>query len=125
MNLSLLIIVPTLTALLIFPLKGLKQVRIISLLGATVQLLVSFVLLYFYWTERANGNTSIMLFETNYAWYSPLNINYHVGVDGISVAMILLTSFVVAAGVLVSWNVEKLSKEFFFLLMFLGAGAYG
>lgn len=125
MNLSLLIIIPLITALLIFPSKGLKQVRIISLLGASVQLILAFVLLYSYWTERAGGNTSIMLFEKNYAWYSPLNINYHVGVDGISVAMILLTSFVVAAGVLVSWNVEKLSKEFFFLLMFLSVGAYG
>jgi len=125
MNLSLLIIIPLITALLIFPIKGLKQVRLVSLLGAAVQLALAFVLLYFYWTERANGNTSIMLFEKSYAWYSPLNINYHVGVDGISIAMILLTAFVVAAGVLVSWNVEKLSKEFFFLLMFLSVGAYG
>src|SRR5439155_14212009 len=66
-----------------------------------------------------------MLFENNYPWYAPLHINYHVGVDGISVAMILLTSFVVLAGILVSWNVEKLSKEFFFLLLFLSGGAYG
>jgi len=66
-----------------------------------------------------------MLFENNYTWYASLNINYHVGVDGISVAMILLTGFVVLAGVLVSWNVEKLSKEFFFLLLFLSVGAYG
>jgi NADH-quinone oxidoreductase subunit M len=54
-----------------------------------------------------------------------LNIEYFVGVDGISVAMILLTSFVVMAGILVSWKMEKLSKEFFFLLLFLSAGAYG
>ena len=66
-----------------------------------------------------------MLFENNYTWYAPLNINYHIGVDGISVAMILLTAFVVLAGVLVSWNVEKMSKEFFFLLLFLSVGAYG
>ena len=64
------------------------------------------------------GNTAAMLFENNYSWYAPLNINYHIGVDGISVAMILLTSFVVLAGVLVSWNMEKMSKEFFFLSYF-------
>ena len=39
--------------------------------------------------------------------------------------MILLTAFVVLAGVLVSWNMEKMSKEFFFLLIFLSLGAYG
>src|SRR5947207_7772086 len=125
MNLSILILVPLLTALAILPLKGLKQVRVVSLCGATLQLILAFLLLYFYWRERANGNTSVMLFETNYTWYAPLNINYHIGVDGISVAMVLLTSFIVIAGVLVSWNVEKLSKEFFFLLLFLSVGAYG
>src|SRR5215831_6634404 len=66
-----------------------------------------------------------MLFEDGYIWYAPLHINYHVGVDGISVAMILLTSFVVLAGVLVSWNMETMPKEFFFLLIILSAGAYG
>jgi len=39
-------------------------------------------------------------------------INYHIGVDGISIAMILLTATVVVAGILISWTMEKLSKEF-------------
>jgi len=125
MNLSLLLLVPliTLTALLFC--KGLKQVRSVSLFGSAVQFVLSFVLLYWYWKERASGNNAAFLFEENYVWYAPLHINYHIGVDGISVAMILLTSFVVLAGVLVSWKVETLSKEFFFLLLFLGIGAYG
>src|SRR5437762_6076024 len=125
MNLSLLIILPLLTALAILPLKASKQVRVVSLVGASMQFILGFILLYFYWNERSSGNTSVMLFENNYPWYAPLHINYHVGVDGISVAMILLTAFVVLAGVLVSWNVEKLSKEFFFLLLLLSLGAYG
>jgi len=116
---------PLLTGIALLPLKGLKQVRAVSLLGASVQLILSFALLFFYWKERASGNTAVMLFENSYTWYAPLNINYHVGVDGISVAMILLTSFVVLAGVLVSWNVEKMGKEFFFLLLLLSVGAYG
>src|SRR6185295_19236849 len=40
-------------------------------------------------------------------------------------AMILLTSFVLVAGVLVSWNIEKMTKEFYFLLILLALGAYG
>jgi NADH-quinone oxidoreductase subunit M len=125
MNLSFLIILPLLTALAILPFKELKQVRVIALIGSSLQLILAFTLLYLYWTERSAGNTEAMLFETNYVWYASLNINYHIGVDGISVAMVLLTSFIVIAGVLVSWNVEKLSKEFFFLLLFLSVGAYG
>src|SRR6478735_4405095 len=125
MNLSLLIIVPLLTAIVIILLKGTKSVRIVSLISSALQLILAFALLYFYWNERSAGNTAAMLFESNYAWYASLHINYHVGVDGISIAMILLTAFVVLAGVLVSWNVEKLNKEFFFLLIFLSLGAYG
>lgn len=125
MNLSLLLLIPLATAVVLLFCKGLKQARTIALLGSSFQLLLGFILLYLYWQQRASGNTSAFLFEDIYTWYAPFHINYHVGVDGISVAMILLTSFVVFAGILVSWKMEKLSKEFFFLLVFLSVGAYG
>ena len=125
MNLSLLIILPFITALGILLAKGLKQVRMVAFIGASLQLLLCLALLYFYQQERASGNAANFLFEDGYVWYEALGFNYHVGVDGISVAMILLTAFVVMAGVLVSWKMEKMSKEFFFLLIFLSLGAYG
>ena len=125
MNLSLLILIPLITAVAILLVKGLNQVRTIALFGSAAQLILAFILFYLYKEERATGNASNFLFENNYTWYEPLNINYHIGVDGISIAMILLTAFVVIAGVLVSWKMEKLSKEFFFLLIFLSLGAYG
>jgi NADH-quinone oxidoreductase subunit M len=125
MNLSLLIIVPLLTALSILFAKGLKQVRLIALSGSVLQLVLSIALLSFYMQERSSGNTAQMLFEFNYSWFSPMNINYHVGVDGISIAMILLTAVVVLAGILVSWTVDRMSREFFFLLILLSLGAYG
>src|ERR1041385_6086661 len=117
MNLSLLILIPLVTALAIPFCKGLNQVRWISFLGSALQLLLAFGLLIFFWQERSSGNTSQFIFQQSYAWYARLNIHYHIGVDGISVAMILLTSFVVFAGVLVSWSQSTWSKEFFFLLM--------
>jgi NADH-quinone oxidoreductase subunit M len=125
MNLSLLILFPVLTATAILFCKGLKQVRAVALTGSALQLITAGVLLVTYWNERTAGNISQMLFQSHYTWFAPLNIEYFVGVDGISVAMILLTSFVVIAGILVSWRIETLSKEFFFLLLFLSAGAYG
>ena len=125
MSLHLLIILPLLTLMALLFVKGLKQVRLVSLIGAVAQLVVSFILLYAFWQERSLGNQAVMLFESNYTWFKSLHINYHVGVDGISVSMILLTSFVVVAGVLVSWSVEKMNKEFFALLLLLSVGAYG
>lgn len=124
MNLSLLILIPLLTSICVLLVKGFKQVRVTALVGSLVQLLLVFVLLFDYLKERTHNNAP-MLFEYNRIWFDALNIHYHVGVDGISVAMLALTAMVVLAGVLVSWTQETLSKEFFFLLIFLSLGAYG
>jgi NADH-quinone oxidoreductase subunit M len=125
MNLSLLVLVPLITAVAVLFCRGLNGIRWISLAGGTVQLLLSFGLLTLYWRERAAGNGAAMLFESRHAWFRSLNIWYHVGVDGISVAMLLLTAFIMEAAILVSWKVERMGKEFFFLLLLLSAGAYG
>ena len=125
MNLSLLIILPFITLVAILLANGLKQVRVIALAGSALQFVLCLALFYFYHQERVKGNAIPFLFEDGYIWYRPLGINYHVGVDGISVAMILMTAFVVIAGVLVSWRIEKMNKEFFFLLILLSLGAYG
>jgi NADH-quinone oxidoreductase subunit M len=125
MNLSLLILLPLVTALAILFSKGLKQIRVIGLAGSIAQLGLAGWILKLYMNERSNGNTTAYLFESNYSWFKALHINYHIGIDGISLAMILLTSFIVVAGILVSWTMEQLSKEYFFLLILLSLGAYG
>jgi NADH-quinone oxidoreductase subunit M len=125
MNLNLLIIIPFLTALAVLFTGGLRQARMVSFFGSVIQLAACLFLLFAYYGERAAGNEAGMLFQQSIVWFDALKINYHVGVDGVSIAMILLTAAVVLAGVLVSWNVEKMSKEYFFLLMLLAAGAYG
>jgi len=125
MNLNLLLLVPLLTGIALLAGRGLKQIRMISFAGSFIQMLLAFVLLYYFTEERNSGNTSLMLFESSYTWFESLNISFHLGVDGMSVAMILLTSMVVLAGVLVSWKEDWRSKEFFFLLIFLSFGAYG
>ena len=125
MNLSLLILLPLLTAVAILLMRNATQVKWVSLAGATLQFVLAFALLFTFRNERLAGNTAQMLFELQYNWFPAWNISFHLGVDGISVAMILLTAFVVIAGVLVSWNVTKMTKEFYFLLILLSLGAYG
>lgn len=125
MNLLLIIGIPLLTAVAVLLSRNVQQVRWISLAGSVAQLILAFVLLFAFRAERAAGNTAQMLFEQNYPLFPSWNINFHTGVDGISIAMILLTSFVLVAGVLVSWNIEKMTKEFYFLLILLALGAYG
>lgn len=125
MNLTLLLILPLLTAIAILLVRNAAQVKWVALAGATVQLVLSLVLLFAFNKERAGGNISQMLFELQYQWFPAWNISFHIGIDGISVAMILLTAFVVVAGVLVSWNITNKTKEYYFLLILLSLGAYG
>ena len=124
MNLLLLILIPLLTAIAIL-LASKQQAKWIALAGSAIQFVAAFGLLGAFHSLRAAGNTKQFLFEQQYNWFPSLNISFHLGVDGISISMILLTAFVVIAGVLVSWNVEKMTKEFFFLLILLSMGAYG
>src|SRR5579872_7272345 len=100
MNLSLLIAVPLITAVALLFCSGQRGVRWVSLASVTVQLALAFALLMFYWRERDAGNTAAMLFESRHVWFPALNIWYVVVVDGSSVAMILLTAFVMMAAVL-------------------------
>ena len=125
MNLLLLIAIPLLTALALLLTKKTASVKWIALAGSAVQLILTFVLFFAFRHEREAGNAAQMLFEQQHNWFPAWHIHFHIGVDGISVAMILLTAFVVIAGVLVSWNVQKMTKEFYFLLILLGLGAYG
>jgi NADH-quinone oxidoreductase subunit M len=125
MNLLYLLGIPLITSVALLFAKNGKAVKTISLAGASIQFVLALFLLYAFRQERIEGNFEDMVLQQNYHWFSSLNINFHIGVDGISVAMIMLTAFVVLAGVLVSWNVQKMTKEFYFLLILLSLGAYG
>ena len=125
MNLLILILAPLITALAVLMMRNNNLVRWTALLGSSVQLILSLVLYNVFNQARLNGQTSQFLFEQDIPLFKSWHIHLHLGVDGISVAMILLTAFVVIAGVLMSWKVEKMTKEFFFLLLLLSLGAYG
>ncbi len=125
MNLALLILSPLIICLLVLLSRNKQQVRWISFAGSLLQLGLTIALALAFTDQRNGGNAAPMLFEQTTKIFPAWGISFHLGVDGISVAMILLTSLVVVAGVLVSWNVEKMTKEFYFLLILLSLGAYG
>ena len=122
--LSLFIIVPVLTILALVFTKGLKQARLTSVVGSLIQFGMAINLVFAYFNERAINN-DIMVFTKDVVWYKQFNIHYNIGVDGISVALLLLTSIVVLAGVFISWKMKDLPKEFFVSLIVLSIGVYG
>lgn len=123
--LTLLIIIPVMTITGIVLTKEMRYVKVTAAVGMGIQLLVSAFLIYLYISARHAGNTSEMLFIKDVVWYKAFNIHYAVGVDGISVAMIGLTSIVVFAGIFASWEMEFLTKEFFVSLILLATGVFG
>ncbi len=126
MNLLLiLLIIPLLTIVGIALVSDITKVRWVAAIGMSAQLIFSFILLYLFFRERNSGNTDAMLFVSAATWYESFNIQLKLGVDGISVSMILLTSIVTFAGVFASWQVEYLTKEFFISLIILAGGVFG
>ncbi len=126
MNILLLfILIPLLTIIGILFTKTQSQTRWVAAIGMGFQLLTAAILIYLFLAERSAGNTAEMLFTSNWVWFESLNIRFSIGVDGISVAMIGLTSIVIFAGIFASWEMEDLSREFFTFLILLSSGVFG
>lgn len=125
--LSLFILIPVITMLGIVLSRSRNTVRWVALAGMIGQLITAIVLLFSYFAMKNTGVgfTDGMAFYQDIVWYKSLNIHYTIGVDGISVAMIMLTSVIIFAGILASWEVVYLQKEFFIFLILLATGVFG
>lgn len=124
-RLSLLIWIPVITMIIIGFFKDPKKVRVVAAAGMTVQLIQIIVLLFAFFAERSGGNISEMVFTSDVVWYESLNIHYSVGIDGVSMALILLTGIVIFVGIFASWEIEYRAQEFFITLILLATGVFG
>ena len=105
--------------------RNVNQVRGVMVAGSTCLLALSAWLTLDFISQRAAGNTAEMLHTYSVVWFAPLNIAYAVGVDGISVVMLLLSSIIVFTGTFASWKLQPLTKEFFLWFTLLSTGVYG
>ena len=123
--LFLFVIIPVLTLGALFLTKTVKQVRAVAASGASLLLIAALYLCYAFVGERAANPDELMLFTDSYMWFEPLNIHLAVGVDGISVLMILLSAIIVFTGTFASWKIEPLTKEYFLWFILLSTGVFG
>ena len=93
--LSLFVLIPLLMLLGLWLSRNISQIRTVMVTGASALLALSIALTVMYLQARQGGATDEMLFCADVAWYPALNIHYSVGVDGISVVMLLLSSIIV------------------------------
>ncbi len=123
--LSLFVAIPVLMMLVLLVSRSLNGIRAVMVTGATLLLGLAVMLVYMYIGERGAGNTAEMLFCADRLWFEPLNIHYAVGVDGISVVMLLLSAVIVFTGVFASWRLAVQQKEYFMWFCLLATGVFG
>ncbi|WP_044259707.1 proton-conducting transporter transmembrane domain-containing protein, partial [Prevotella conceptionensis] len=123
--LTLFVVIPVLMLLGLWLSRNLNQVRGVMVVGSSCLLVLSVWLTIAFLQMRDAGNTDAMLFQYTVDWFKPLNIAYAVGVDGISVVMLLLSSIIVFTGTFASWQLKPLTKEYFLWFTLLSIGVYG
>jgi NADH-quinone oxidoreductase subunit M len=117
------IFLPAFGGLLIF-LLGRERAQAAKMIGMTVSLLTFAVSLFLYaGFDRSNG---AFQFTELSVWISSLNITYSVGIDGMSLLLILLTTFLTPIALLSSWNsINKRIPLFVAMMLFLETGMLG
>ena len=69
--------------------------------------------------------TKGLMFEERFAWIPSINVEYRLGVDGLSITMLLLTAIITPLALLAHWKLDKDVKLFFFLFLLLQTGMFG
>jgi NADH-quinone oxidoreductase subunit M len=120
--LTLILFFPILAAVVVFclPKDNLKAIRWTAF-GAS---LIPFLLTIFLLTQFKPGQPGYQ-FQEQYTWYAALNSTFHVGVDGLSLTMVLLTTLLSPLALLASFNITDRLKAYMMLFLFLETGMLG
>lgn len=118
--LSTLIFFPVLggLSLLIVPRQQTATIRLMALFVSLVELLLTLPVVLLF-----DKTTARMQFTELHPWISTLNINYSLGIDGISILFLLLTALITLLSILVSWEAIRDKVQEFFVALLLLEGA--
>ncbi len=119
--LSLFVLIPVAMLLCLFLCRETKQTQAVMVTGASALLALSLALVVLFLRERSLSDSE-MLFTQDIVWYAPLHIHYSVGIDGISLLMLVLSASVTFAAVFSSWKMER---HYFMWFCLLITGAFG
>jgi NADH-quinone oxidoreductase subunit M len=119
--LSLILFTPAIAALIMLFLPNEAQFhRWFALVASFIPFILTLVL----W-NRFDPNTVGFQFEEKYVWYEAINSSFHLGVDGISLSMVLLTTLLTPLAILASFSVTDRVKPYMMLFLFLETGMLG
>ncbi|MGD8404922.1 MAG: NADH-quinone oxidoreductase subunit M [Anaerolineales bacterium] len=120
--LSLILFLPALVALVIFflPKNEMKLIRWTALVGSVFPFALSLVVWFSF-----NSSMAGFQFEEQYTWYEAINSTFHLGVDGLSLTMVLLTTLLTPLAILASFGITDRVKAYMMLFLFLETGMLG
>ena len=119
--LSLILFAPAVAALVMFFLPDDAKLQRWFAFAAS---LVPFILTLVLW-NRFDPSAAGFQFEEKYTWYEAINSSFHIGVDGISFSMVLLTTLLTPLAILASFSVTDRVKPYMMLFLFLETGMLG
>ena len=119
------VVIPVVMLLGVYLSRNMAQIRAVAVTGSLLLTALSVWLLVDYLGLRAAGATDPMLYCGDWTWFEAINAKLSIGVDGISLAMLLLSSIILLTGSFASWKINPLPKEFFLWLILLSVGVFG
>jgi len=120
MILTLLTALPIVGAITLLLLGDRNKPRYIALAFSLAALAITLVL----W-HRFDPTSTALQFQERYAWIPALNIDYHVGIDGLGLLMLLLSAIVVPIGIAASKQIEQRASLYFALMLLLQSCLFG
>ncbi|HRQ24138.1 MAG TPA: NADH-quinone oxidoreductase subunit M [Anaerolineales bacterium] len=120
--LSLILFVPAIAALIMLFLPS-GETKLLRWFAFSASL-IPFVLTIVAWVNF-NPNQTGFQFEEQYVWYEAINSSFHLGVDGISLSMVLLTTLLTPLSILASFSITDRVKPYMMLFLFLETGMLG
>jgi NADH-quinone oxidoreductase subunit M len=117
--LSLVLFIPVLSGvvLLFLPNDKIKLLRWFTLVMSLLPFIISVIL----WLRFQPDNTGFQ-FQEQYTWYAAIGSSLHLGVDGLSLTMVLLTTLLTPLAILASFSVTDRVKPYMMLFLFLETG---
>ncbi len=83
------------------------------------------ILIAIYLYANFDGTTTAVQFAEKYPWMPAYHITYFMGVDGISISMVLLTALICFISVFASFGIDRAEKGYYALLLLLDTGMIG
>ncbi|MDD5493931.1 MAG: NADH-quinone oxidoreductase subunit M [Dehalococcoidia bacterium] len=107
----------------LWPRASQKTVKWIALIAALASFIIS--LYVFFMFDRSGAAIGHMQFEEKVLWIPAVNSYYHLGVDGLSLPLVILMTFLGVVSVLISWKIQLRPKEYFCWILLLESSILG